>query len=126
LGLAGEWPTLSLREANVTLIVAAIEKDLPFVDFSGISDYAAEHPRAARYLASIRGQKETKNIDQSALKKLCKATGVEVRVANGKVTIDDGHEMGFLEVLDRRRYELELVKGSRERFRAASRHKIED
>jgi hypothetical protein len=106
--------------------IAAIEKDLPFVDFAAIGDYATKHPRAARYLASIRGQKETKSIDKAALRKLCKQTGVEVQVLNGKITIADGHEMGFLEVLDRRRYELELVKGSPERFRAASRRKIEN
>jgi hypothetical protein len=33
--------------------------------------------------------------------------------------------MGFLEVLDRRRYEINLVKNSPERYRAASRKKIE-
>jgi len=33
--------------------------------------------------------------------------------------------MGFLEVLDRRRYELELVKGLPERYKASSRRKIE-
>jgi hypothetical protein len=32
--------------------------------------------------------------------------------------------MDFLEVLDRRRYELELVKGSPEQYKAASRRKI--
>jgi hypothetical protein len=32
--------------------------------------------------------------------------------------------MGFLEVLDRRRYELELVKGQPERFKAESRTKL--
>ena len=104
--------------------VAAIQKDLAFVDFAAVQDYAGGHPRAARYLASIRAQKETKNIDKSALKKLCKDTGVEMRESKGKLIVDSGHIMGFLEVLDRRRYELELVKGSPERFRAASRQKI--
>jgi hypothetical protein len=33
--------------------------------------------------------------------------------------------MDFLEVLDRRRYQLELVKGTPERFRASSRKKID-
>lgn len=105
--------------------VAAIQKDLAFVDFASVGDYAGTHPRAARYLASIRAQKETKNIDKSALKKLCKDTGVEVSESKGKLFVDDKHIMGFLEVLDRRRYELELVKGSPERFRAASRKKID-
>ncbi len=34
--------------------------------------------------------------------------------------------MGFLEVLDRRRYEVQLVKNSPEHFRAGSRTKIKD
>jgi hypothetical protein len=105
--------------------IGAIGKDLTFVEFDGIEVYAGKHPRAARYLASIRGQEETKNIDKSLLKKLCKQTGVEVRESNGKVTISEGHEMAFLEVLDRRRYEVSLVKESPERYRATSRRKID-
>jgi hypothetical protein len=104
--------------------VAAIQKELAFVEFETVQDYASAHPRAARYLASIRAQKETKDIDKIALKKLCKDTGVEVSESKGKLIVDSSHIMGFLEVLDRRRYQLELVKGSPERFRAASRRKI--
>jgi hypothetical protein len=106
--------------------ITAIRNDLPFVEFDGIEKYAAKHPRAARYLASIKGQAETKNIDKAALKKLCKSTGVEVSEAKGKIVVSAGHEMGFLEVLDRRRYELELVKGQPERFKAGSRTKLNE
>lgn len=106
--------------------IKAMGKDLPFVDFAGIQAFAAKHTRAARYLASIRGQAETKSIDKAALKKLCKSTGVEVSESKGKITVSAGHEMGFLEVLDRRRYELELVKGQPERYRAPSRTKLND
>jgi hypothetical protein len=105
--------------------IAAIAKDLSFVAFDGIETYATKHPRAARYLASIHGQAETTNIDKTLLKRLCKETGVEVTVAKGKVTVTAGHEMGFLEVLDRRRYEVNLVKGKPEQYRAASRKKID-
>lgn len=105
--------------------VKAIQRDLKFVDFDGIQGYASKHPRAARYLASIRAQNETKNVNKRALMKLCKDTGVEIQEVNGKVTVQEGHVMGFLEVLDRRRYEVELVKDSPERFKAASRRKIE-
>jgi hypothetical protein len=105
--------------------ITAIQKDLGFVEFAGIQEYARKHPRAARYLASIRAQKETKGIDKNALKKLCRDTGVDITESKGKITVQEDHVLGFLEVLDRRRYELELVKGSRERFKAASRRKIE-
>jgi hypothetical protein len=105
--------------------INAIRKDLAFVEFDGIEAYAATHPRAARYLASILSLDETASIDKSLLKKLCKQTGVELSESKGKLKIADGHEMGFLEVLDRRRYEISLVKDSAERYRAASRKKID-
>ncbi len=41
-----------------------IQADLPFVEFDGIEEYASQHPCAARYLASIRGQKEAENINE--------------------------------------------------------------
>jgi hypothetical protein len=104
--------------------IVAVAKDLPFIDFDGIETYAGKHPRAARYLASIRSLKESKNVDKAALKKLCHATDVEFKEVKGKLVVNDAHVMGFLEVLDRRRYELELVKGTPERFRAASRQKL--
>jgi hypothetical protein len=105
--------------------IAAIRKDLAFVDFDGIEAYASKHPRAARYLASILSQDETGSIDKALLKKLCKQTGVELSESKSKLKIAEGHEMGFLEVLDRRRYEITLVKDSAERYRAASRRKID-
>lgn len=104
--------------------IKVLGRYLTFVNFDGIEAYATTHPRAARYLASIRGQAETKNIDKGALKQLCKRTGVDVSESKGKISVSAGHEMGFLEVLDRRRYELELVKGEPERFKAASRIKL--
>lgn len=105
--------------------IEAIEKDLPFVEFDGIEEYARQHPRAARYLGSIRGQEETKNIDKMLLKRFCKQTRVDVTEAKGKVRVAPGHEMAFLEVLDRRRYEVTLVKEKPEMYRAASRKKID-
>lgn len=105
--------------------VAAIKAELTFIEFDGIERYAAKHPRAARYLASIRGQEEMKDIDKVALKRLCKGTGVDVSESKGKVIIADGHEMAFLQVLDRRRYQLELVKDKPEKFVAGSRKLIQ-
>jgi hypothetical protein len=98
---------LAAAPANVKLI----QTDLPFVDFTPIQTYASEHPRPARYLASIRVQKETKGIDKGYLKKLCVRTGVKVRDVNGKLIVEDGSIMDFLGVLDRRLYQLELVAG---------------
>ncbi len=105
--------------------IKAIQADLTFVDFGPIQAFALQHPRAARYLASIRLQ-ETKNIDKTNLKKLCKSTGVAVTEVGGKLVVEDDSIMDFLGVLDRRLYWLELIKGSPESFRAASRSRIGD
>jgi len=104
--------------------VQSVKVDLPFVDFTEVQAYAISHPRAARYLASIRSQKLAKNVDKGFLKKLCKSTKVVVQDVGGKLVIDSGSIMGFLGVLDRRLYEVELVKGSPEPFRASSRDRI--
>ena len=100
--------------------VEAIEQDVPFVHFASIATYASTRSRAARYLASIRTQ-NLAGIERQAVVALCRNTGVKVEDVGGVLRLEDRYVMGFLEVLDRRRYEVELVPGTRERFRAASR-----
>jgi len=104
--------------------IVALQGDLGFVDLDTIATYAGKHPRAARYIASIRVAAETRNISRQKLEELCRRTGVEFTEENGRLHVDDQHIMGFLEVLDRRRYELELVDGQPEQFRAQSRQRI--
>jgi hypothetical protein len=41
------------------------------------------------------------------------------------IVVPKEHVLGFLEVLDRRLYEVELVRDSPEQFKATSRQKIE-
>lgn len=100
--------------------VGAIRAELPFVDFARIEEYTTERPRAARYLASIRTQ-VLNGLDRDALLDLCRHTNVAVEDQTGMLVPGPDNVMGFLEVLDRRRYELELVLGQPERFRASSR-----
>lgn len=104
--------------------VKSIAKDLPFIDFTGIEAYATKHPRAARYIASIKSQKEAQDIDKKALKVQCIATRVAFKEVGGKIIVDEENALGFLEVLDRRRYQVELKSGSPEQFRASSRAKL--
>jgi len=111
--------------AAVTTNVAALKIDLGFVNFDVIEGYASQHPRAARYLASIRSQGEAQNIDRGRLIRLCNHTGVETVEVDGQITVTEKHVMGFLEVLDRRRYEIELVADTPEQYRAASRSKLD-
>ncbi len=110
--------------AAVPSNVASLRADLSFVNFDSILSYALTHPRAARYIASIRAAEETGDIDKTLLKRLCKRTGVTVHEADGVLSVEESHVMGFLEVLDRRRYEIEIVKNRRENYRAPGRRKL--
>lgn len=117
-----------LQEAIMAAVpsnVAVIKTDLNFVNFDVIESYASQHPRAARYLASIRSLAESKDIDRGRLVQLCSHTGVETEEVDGQITVTEKHVMGFLEVLDRRRYEIELVADAPEQYRAASRSKLD-
>lgn len=104
--------------------IASIQEDMPYVDFSGIQEYASRHTRAARLLASIRSLRETQNISQRLLRSTCRTYGVEVRIREGRIIVPAGFEMTFLDILDRRMYELELVEGAPEQYKAASRRRV--
>jgi hypothetical protein len=103
--------------------IKAIQADIGFVDFGPIETYALKHPRAARYLASIRLQ-QTKNVDKASLKKHCTNMKLDVKELKGKLVVAPEAIMGFLAVLDRRLYQVELVKDSPESFFATGRSKI--
>ena len=110
--------------AAVPTNIEEIKSQVDFIEFDSIQEYASTHPRAARYLASIRSLGEAKNISKNKLREACAQLGVEVGEEDGKITVDNKNIMGFLEILDRRRYEIELVDGEPEQFRAASRSKL--
>lgn len=120
--LLGELQDAIMQAAPAHAI--ALGAEIPFVDVSAISAYASGHPRAARYLSSIRSQNRATNVDRDALIAACAQTGVAVTVDNGTIRVPRESVLDFLEVLDRRRYELELVLGSPEQYRAASRDLI--
>ena len=103
--------------------IRQVQEKIDFVDFEGIEQYASEHPRAARYLASILKQNLT-GIDSSALEKLCEKTDVEIQELGKRITVAEKHILGFLEVLDRRRYEVGLIPNNPESYKATSRQKI--
>lgn len=109
--------------ASVEGNIAALRQDLDFVRLDNVQEYVRTRPRAARYLASIRSQQDIARVDRVHLVQACLATGVEIQ-DGAEIIVDEGHIMGFLEVLDRRRYEVKLVPNEPEQFRASSRRQI--
>lgn len=108
----------------VTANALTLQEELPFVQFDSVSEYASTHPRAARYLASIRSQQEVARIDRQHLIDACAATCVAINIEGEQIVVGERDIMGFLEVLDRRRYEVKLVPDEPEQYRAPSRTRL--
>lgn len=123
---SGFESTGQLQEAILAAVprnVGEIQDQMSFIDFAPIQRYAETHPRAARYLASIRNQ-DLANINRENLSLLCRNTGVLIQEVDGNLVIQDDQVLGFLEVLDRRRYEIELIADAPERYRAPRRLRL--
>lgn len=120
----------SLAQVDATLAesvrknISTISDGIPFADWDAVQDYAYRKPRAAALLSSIRTNRFYAGIDRTLLVTLCRNTGVEVEESDGKIIIPERSILDFLEVLDRRRYEIHVVEESAEQYRAASRRKI--
>ena len=112
-------------QAGADESVRELRAALPFVDFDGIEAYARSHTRAARLLASIRSRDAANGIDRTLLRRAAGAAGVTTTLRGGRLVVDAKQIIDFLEVIDRRQFELELVVGTTERYRAASRTRLD-
>ena len=104
--------------------VEAISQAAPYVDWANVEEYAVSHSRAASLLASIRTQGYAENLDQGALESLCISTGVVLDTTGGQLAVPEEQILPFLEVVDRRRYEIGLVASTPEQYRASSRTRV--
>ena len=104
--------------------VERIRASLPDVGWSSIQEYAASHPRAASLLSSIRTRGYAENLSRTALVDLCKRTHVVVDDSQDEILVSEDQVLAFLEVVDRRRYDISLVTDSPEQYRASSRERL--
>ena len=104
--------------------VKAISQAASFVEWSNIEEFATMRPRAASLLASIRTQGFAENLEKAALESLCQRTGVKLDTSQEQVKVPDDQIIPFLEVIDRRRYDIGLVPNTPEQYKASSRTRI--
>lgn len=115
-----------LRNAILAAVpenIDALNQEISFVNFGSIMEYAITRPRAARLLASIRSHPNNDKISIDRLQEWCRRTGVEVNVSDDCISVAEKHEMAFLELLDRRLYEVDLTEDP-ELYRAPSRIRV--
>ena len=109
--------------AAVPSNISQLSTKLPFVDFVNIQEYAQEHVRAAKYLASIRSQ-NLAGIEIHALLDLCEKSQIELTEFQGVIFVDNKSILKFLQALDRRIFVDELDPRRPEGYVAASRSKL--
>lgn len=91
------------------------------IDFLGLALYVSTHKRAARMIAALRSRGDLRETSITNLRRECRKAEIEVNVVDGKLRPTAGNEMGFLQMLDRRRYTLSLIAGRWEHYEAGSR-----
>lgn len=101
--------------------IGIVSKDIPFVRWGTIEQYTKSRPKAARFLASIKSQGFSEGVSKAALKRACERFGVALSDECGQIEVDPASIMDFLGVLDRRIFEIELVEGDPEFYKAPSR-----
>ena len=101
--------------------VEHISEELDFVDFSTLSVYVSERTRAARLVAAIRSRNDISGISQAKLESYCIKRKVKLIKENGRIRPEEGSEMDFLKILDRRLYGVSLIDGVDENYEAESR-----
>jgi hypothetical protein len=97
-----------------------IERALRFVDFSDLAGFVGTHKRAARLIGSIRMRDDLARTSFEKLKRSCRKNGIAFTVVDRKIKPVGGSEMDFLELLDRRRYGVDLA-GEQELYVAPNR-----
>jgi hypothetical protein len=112
---------VSARAHALTLELGTVVK---FIDFTGLANYVANHKRGARLVAALKTRTDLHTIKRPLFEKAAKETGVELENAGRKLIPREGSELGFLEMLDDRRYTTALRSGSKPAFVASSRRRL--
>lgn len=102
--------------------VDRISEDITCVDFDGLKTFVSSHKLAMRLVAAIKSRNDLAAISKKCLKAECKEAGLKVEQKDGKLAPSEGSEMGFLMLLDRRRYTVTLIEKQPETYEAPSRH----
>ena len=82
---------------------------LTFVNFAYISDFVRNSKTAAKLISSIKLRDDLENISQEKLIEKCNRVGVQFQENNGLITPDQGQILRFLEILDRRGYDFDIL-----------------
>ncbi|MGV3455845.1 Kiwa anti-phage protein KwaB-like domain-containing protein [Sphingomonas sp.] len=104
--------------------VQEIHDALPFLDLSRIKNKIARHPKLARIAHSVANHPNLHGIQRAAIEDLAAAQGIRFKEVAGRLLCNVTDEAKLMEVLDARRYHLDLTATGAVPYRATARQVV--
>lgn len=104
--------------------VQQIHDTVIFLDFSRIQTDIAKHPKMARMAASIAARSDLAQIRQDRVEELATHHGLVLKEVGGRLQCRRQDEAKLLEILDARRYQLDLTANGPVPYRATGRQRV--
>jgi hypothetical protein len=105
--------------------IQSIEDTITFLDLSRVKEKIEKHPRVARYAASIAQNPLIANFQRAKIEALALQHGIVFKeLDTGKLQCRVQDEARLMELLDARRYHLDLADDGGDPYRATGRQKV--
>jgi Domain of unknown function (DUF4868) len=104
--------------------VRHIHDNIVFLDLSRIEEKISSHPKMARMAASIAARDDLGEFQQEKIVALATQHGVVFKEVDGRLQCRVTDEAKLLEILDARRYHLDLANDGGDPYRASARQRV--
>lgn len=110
--------------ASASVKVQEIHDAVAFLDLSRIKDKIAKHPKLARIAHSVASHPNLRQIQRAVIEELAAAQGIRFKEVDGRLLCNVADEAKLMEVLDARRYHLDLTATGAIPYRATARQAV--
>ena len=111
--------------ATAAAKVQAIHDAIPFLDLTRIAEKISKHPRMARHAASVASNPNLANFQKPQIELLATQHGIKFKeLDGGRLQCRVADEAKLLELLDARRYHLDLQGDGGDPYRATARQRV--
>lgn len=104
--------------------VQHIHDNITFLDLSRIAAKISNHPKMARMAASISARDDLGDFQQERIVSLATQHGIVFSEVDGRLQCRVADEAKLLEILDARRYHLDLTDNGGDPYRASARQRV--
>lgn len=104
--------------------VQTIHDAIAFLDLARIKDKIAKHPKMARIAASVAAREDLGRFQRDRIVALANQHGIVFKEVDGRLQCRVTDETKLLEILDARRYHLDLTDEGGDAYRASARQRV--